>query len=206
MSKTTKITIGNKMPRSTSWPFQVDRTENWAFLNSVFTPQECKKIIELGKKQNMHEAVVGVENVKVKKIRESKTSWIYPNEDHDWIFYRLTDAAAHLNQTYFNFNLFGFIEGLQFTEYEAPEGHYSKHIDKMLGKTIRKLSITVQLSDPSDYEGGDLELIFSDKPDVMDKAQGKVIAFPSYVVHGVKPVTKGTRYSLVAWMTGEPFK
>jgi len=205
MSKTIKTTIENEMPKNTSWAFKIDETEDWAFLNDVFTPQECKKIIELGKKQNMNEAVVGVKSV-IKEVRESKTSWIYPSEEHNWIFYKLTDAVMHLNQKYFNFNLFGFTEGLQFTEYKAPGGHYSKHIDKMFGRTIRKLSISVQLSDPSEYEGGDLELIFSDDPNVMDKAQGKLIAFPSYVVHGVKPVTKGTRYSLVAWMTGEPFK
>lgn len=206
MKKITKTLTKNEGLQNNSWPFNIDKTHGWDFANTVFTPQECKKIIELGKEQYMHEALVGDAKTSIKKIRESKTSWIFPSDEHNWIFYRMTDVVEQLNREYFNFSLFGFTEGFQFTEYESPGGHYSKHIDKMFGKTIRKLSITIQLSDPSDYEGGDLELIFGGKPDVMDKAQGKAIAFPSYVLHGVKPVTKGTRYSLVAWVTGEPFK
>jgi PKHD-type hydroxylase len=206
MTKNSKIPVKYDGPQNNSWPFSIDKTHGWAFANEVFTPQECAKIIALGKKQFMHEALVGEENVANKKVRKSKTSWIFPNDEHNWIFYRMTNLVEQLNREYFNFNLFGFTEGFQFTEYEAPGGYYSKHIDKMFGKTIRKLSITVQLSDPTDYQGGDLELFFGGKPDVMDKAQGKAIAFPSYVVHEVKPVTKGTRYSLVAWVTGEPFK
>ena len=75
-------------------------------------------------------------------------------------------------------------------------------------KEIRKLSLSVQLTPPEYYEGGEFE--FPDdkeKFNVEDsKEQGTVIFFPSYMRHGVKPVTKGTRYSLVCWVKGPMFK
>ena len=76
----------------------------------------------------------------------------------------------------------------------------------MLDGVIRKLSLTIQLTDPSKYEGGDLEIFQSHEPLKMGKEQGMAILFPSYVLHGVIPVTKGERCSLVGWFTGDPFK
>jgi PKHD-type hydroxylase len=71
---------------------------------------------------------------------------------------------------------------------------------------VRKLSISIQLTDPNEYEGGELYLYDDDKGTVMDKTQGTLILFPSYVLHEVVPVTKGTRNSLVTWVTGKQFK
>ena len=79
------------------------------------------------------------------------------------------------------------------------------HIDKLYKGTIRKLSITIQLSSPQDYEGGDL-ILHNGEPEKMQKELGKLIVFPSYTLHEVTPVTKGTRYSLVAWVAGKPFR
>jgi PKHD-type hydroxylase len=107
---------------------------------------------------------------------------------------------------FFKFDLFGATEGFQFTKYTAPGGKYGRHIDSSPGTLIRKLSFTLQLSDPKDYQGGELCLYLGDKGEVMKKEQGHVAVFPSYVLHEVKPVTKGTRYSLVSWITGKPFK
>jgi PKHD-type hydroxylase len=206
MRKTSKNEIKKEEYANSIWAFEVDQIHSWAFANEVFSKVECEKIIEIGEKKRLQAALVGDNKVSDKKIRSSEISWIFPSEETDWIYYRLAGVVRSLNADYFGFDLFGFTEGFQFTKYEAPSGHYSKHIDKMFGKTIRKLSITVQLSDSSEYEGGDLELTLGGKPDVMDKALGKAIAFPSYVLHEVKPVTKGTRYSLVAWVTGKGFK
>ena len=71
---------------------------------------------------------------------------------------------------------------------------------------VRKLSISVQLTNPEEYEGGELKLYFQDKGTVVDKTQGTLILFPSYVLHEVMPVTKGERNSLVTWVTGKQFK
>ena len=111
-----------------------------------------------------------------------------------------------LNSQFFKFDLFGLAEGMQFTKYTAPGGKYGTHIDRITGGLTRKLSFTLQLSDPADYVGGDLQLHLGDDPLKMNREQGYVAVFPSYVLHEVTPVTEGTRYSLVSWITGAPFK
>jgi PKHD-type hydroxylase len=68
------------------------------------------------------------------------------------------------------------------------------------------LSVSIQLTDPSEYEGGDLYLYDEDKGMLMNKSQGTLILFPSFVLHEVTPITKGERNSLVAWITGPNFK
>jgi PKHD-type hydroxylase len=71
---------------------------------------------------------------------------------------------------------------------------------------VRKLSISIQLTNPEEYEGGELYLYDEDKGTLMSKEQGTLIIFPSYVLHEVMPVTKGERNSLVTWVTGKQFK
>jgi len=81
----------------------------------------------------------------------------------------------------------------------------------LIGKT-RKLSLTLQLSDPKDYSGGELEFdmtVNKNKPyrEVLkNKPQGTIVVFPSFIEHRVKPVKKGIRYSLVNWSCGQPWK
>jgi len=190
--------------QSTVWPFEVDTLETWAYYHPVFTPEECKKIIDIGNKKGLIKASIrkGIDA----KIRESTISWLYSSDDLEWAFRKITDVVMGLNKDYFKFDLHGFIEGFQFTHYQAPSGKYKKHVDRMKNGYIRKLSLSVQLSDPSSYEGGDFVLYDGEEPIILPKEQGKLIAFPSYTLHEVKPVTKGERYSLVAWITGPQFK
>lgn len=189
------------MTQPTAWQFYPDKIENWAFIDGLFTPEECAHIIEVGNTKLRPATVEGGHET----LRESQIAWLYPN-DLVFAFQRVTDAVINVNNQFFNFDLFGLAEGFQFTRYDAPTGRYGMHIDKLLGSQVRKLSVTIQLSSPEDYEGGELALQFGPEADVMPKEQGKMIAFPSYMLHEVRPVTKGTRYSLVAWVTGKPFK
>jgi PKHD-type hydroxylase len=76
----------------------------------------------------------------------------------------------------------------------------------MYNGTVRKLSFVLQLSDPKNYKGGELQIHLGETPNVMKKEQGTVVAFPSPTLHEVTPITKGKRYSLVGWITGKPFK
>ena len=126
----------------------------------------------------------------------------------NWAYERLAGISMSLNEQFFKFDLWGFAEGFQFTEYESPGGEYSSHVDKTFNKQIRKLSIVLQLTDENEYEGGDFQLLDAGekKPENLSRKQGIVLAFPSYTLHRVTPVTKGTRHSLVAWITGKPFK
>jgi len=93
----------------------------------------------------------------------------------------------------------------------VPEDHHAVTNSNMFGK-IRKLSVTVSLNDSSEYEGGNLQFdLGAHRPDQYHtcheiRPKGSVIVFPSHVHHQVTPVTKGTRYSLVSWSLGAPFK
>lgn len=173
----------------------------------VFTPEECARIIEIGKSRNMFTAKLSDDKVE-STVRDSRVSWILPEDDSEWIYEKLEDTILSVNQTLFHYELTGFAEGFQFTEYNEPGGHYTAHIDRMnIGQTIRKLSMTIQLSDPSDYDGGELEILSNlEYPEIAPKEQGTAFIFNSMLLHRVKPVTRGTRYSLVAWVTGPRFK
>ena len=183
-----------------TWQFYLDKTENWVYVDNLFTPEECAQIIAIGNSKLEKATVVGGID-----IRKSQISWLSPN-DLEFPFCRVTDTVLSLNSQFFNFDLFGMMEDFQFTRYDAPTDYYGMHIDKVLNRTVRKLSLTIQLSSPEDYEGGELALQLEKEVDIMPKDLGKMIVFPSYVLHEVRPVTKGTRYSLVAWVTGKPFK
>lgn len=181
-----------------------DTQEIWAYAHKILTKEQCEQIIKLG--ESLLPDTAQTFNGVCPDVRDSKVSWIQPSPDSEWLFRHMTDVILDLNKQFFRFDLDGFGEGFQFTKYESPAGKYDVHIDKSYGKGIRKLSVVVQLSDPVDYEGGELCIQTSNTPQPMQKEQGYLVAFPSYVLHGVTPVTKGTRYSLVAWLTGPAFK
>lgn len=192
-----------------SWPFEVDPVHLFAWAENVFTKQECEKIIKLAQKQKAIQSRVGFGHAKVKRdksLRLSGVRWLAPTKEFEWVFRKITDTATNLNKTFFKFDLFGAIEGLQFTSYKAPGGKYGRHVDRSLGGVVRKLSLTVQLSDPATYEGGDLCFYTSDEPLLAPKKQGACVVFPSFVQHEVREMTRGQRYSLVVWITGKPFK
>jgi PKHD-type hydroxylase len=185
--------------------FERDKIETFAYAET-FTPAQCRTIIQIGKNSGLEKAIVGGGSGKYDdSCRKSRTSWLFPADGNEWIFQKLTDTALFLNEQFFKYYLLGFAEGIQFTEYEAPNGKYDPHVDCMYHGKIRKLSISVQLSNENDYEGGNVICNYGNEL-VMPRTQGTMIAFPSYALHGVKPVTKGTRYSLVAWITGPAFK
>lgn len=141
--------------------------------------------------------------------RSSSVAWVPIDADHRWIY----DVAAHqvkeLNATRFGLDLFG-VHQLQYSVYEgaAENGeHYDWHVD-VLGPGYnqqRKLSYVLQLSDPEEYEGGDL-MFRGVWKGVALKQKGLVYVFPSYVEHRVTPVTKGVRRTLVGWVTGPQFR
>jgi PKHD-type hydroxylase len=186
------------------WVFENDRAHSYAYWDNAFSHKECKKIVELGKKLSTNR---GVAMGRDDDYRLSNVAWIFPCDETNWIFSRIADIVTNLNSSYFKFDLFGLVEGLQFTTYHGEEnGKYGRHVDTMFEGLVRKLSITIQLSEEGDYEGGELILHTCGDGYTNTKDQGRLLAFPSFTLHEVKPVTKGTRYSLVAWVTGKPFK
>jgi len=180
---------------------------NFAYQPKSFNDDEISRIIELGEKFfELGEAATGG-NIKDADIRLSKISWIPLNGDTQWIYDRIRDIVAPMNGRYFQFDLFGFVEHLQYTVYGDKDSHYTWHIDKGMQHTSpRKLSVVIQLSDPSEYDGGNLQFMLGNESENAKKEKGMLYAFPSWVLHRVTPVTEGTRRSLVIWLSGPKFK
>lgn len=192
------------MMTTTTWWLKTQTTENWAYVDHVFTAEECQQIIEA---QTVTSAAMVSGERLDKSYRHSQIAWLDSSDTRwSWVFRRLTDVAQHINQQFWQFDL-SYIESLQYTEYHSPGGHYDLHIDQMnSGIHNRKLSFTVQLTAPEEYQGGDLEFVTGVTGDTARRDQGTVILFPSYVLHRVSAVTEGSRQSLVGWICGPKFR
>jgi PKHD-type hydroxylase len=178
---------------------------------SGFSNEELDKIVEYGDSLEKEKAIVGGHSKEddISDVRESQISWLRMSDETMWIYDRLAYIARQLNGQFYKFNLYGFNEEIQYTTYNSDtEGHYTWHVDagpSNAGAPPRKFSIVMQLSDPNEYEGGDLEVFTSQHPTPIDRERGIIAAFPSYTLHRVSPVTKGIRKSLVIWVTGPAF-
>ena len=203
----------------------------WYF-KSALTPKFCDDVIKHGLSKTQNLARTGgydkkkltddeINYIKIK--RNSDVTWI----DDVWVYKEIQPYIHKANKNAgWNFQ-WDRSEACQFTKYKHGQ-YYDWHCDswdkpynkpntKNHGK-IRKLSVTCQLTDGSEYEGGELEFDFRNyDPHMRDESKhlrkakeilpkGSIIVFPSFVWHRVKPVTKGTRYSLVLWNLGYPFK
>lgn len=183
--------------------------EPYAWTRDIFTPDELELIINIGKAQPAIEASVNDKNVPLDNVRRSKISWIYPDVQHTFIFLKISQALMDVNRAFYNYDITE-IEDLQFTEYDSSyEGMYRNHTDDGYdAEYYRKLSFTLQLSSPDEYEGGDLQLyrFKLDNPNVVQKEKGLFTVFPSSTIHEVTPVTKGIRHTLVGWANGPRFR
>jgi len=148
------------------------------------------------------------------ELRSSMVSFIEPTADSGWLYEKIGEAIRFHNQTYYGYDITG-IEHLQFTEYPAGEGFYKPHMDWGSGMVMgrgdlcRKLSFSIQLSNPDSYEGGDFRILngqdFTQQSEKL-RQFGTIVVFPSWILHEVTPVTRGTRRSLVGWCVGPDFR
>ena len=180
------------------------KIEPFAWWEDAFTEQELDWLQQKAKEAN--EAGRAGDTVN-DSVRRSEINWLYNTEETRWIFEKLSRVVSSLNADYFGFELTGFGEALQLTNYhEAKQGTYKWHQDFGGGGPSRKLSIVLQLSNPNDYEGGELQLLTTGQPNTIQKKRGLIVAFPAWTLHQVTPVIKGTRQTLVAWISGPAFK
>ena len=179
----------------------------FAWWEGAFTEQELNWLQDQAKQAQQNAQVGSVSGGVVNSnVRRSQVSWLENNSNTKWIFEKLASVVSQLNAEHFNFDLTGFGEMLQLTNYnQAENGMYGWHQDYG-GAISRKLSMAVQLADPSEYEGGNLQVMTSGEPVNVRKQRGLIAVFPSYVLHQVTPVTQGSRQSLVAWVSGPAFK
>ena len=181
--------------------------EPWAWWEGAFSEQELNWLQDKAKHADQNAQVGGGGDGAVNtEIRRSQISWLNNNPDNKWVFEKLANVVSKMNAQHFRFDLTGFGEPLQLTNYNQSEnGMYGWHQDYG-GGVSRKLSMVVQLTDPSEYEGGNLQMMTSGQPENVRKQRGLIAIFPSYVLHQVTPVTQGSRQSLVAWVSGPAFK
>ena len=181
----------------------------WVFPSSVDT-NICKQIITLGedkwKDAKITNSLQSEEKLN-KTIRDTQVTFC----DEDWLYKIVWDYLHTANKkSNWNFQIDS-CESMQIGKYGVG-GHYDYHQDgngftkyvsknKFTNGKTRKLSMTIVLN--NDYEGGEFQF-FNYKDQLIKEKKGTVIVFPSYMVHRVRPVTKGTRYSLVVWFCGEP--
>jgi PKHD-type hydroxylase len=172
----------------------------------AFTPDEAARIIELAEPLPLEDAQVGAERQLDANIRCSRVRWLPLDPSSAWIYQRIADIARGVNDSRYQFELNGLYEGLQVAEY-GPGSYFHWHKDHGPGPhTTRKLSVTVQLSDEDAYEGGVMEFLHGPTVETARRKVGSMILFPSYVLHRVTEVTKGTRHSIVAWISGPPYR
>ena len=179
----------------------------WAWWDGAFTDSQLNWLQEKAKHAEQN-AYVGGGGGKVldHDIRRSQVSWLHNTPESKWVFDILANVVNKINTDYYSFDLTGFGEALQLTHYDQSQnGMYGWHQDYNAGVS-RKLSVTVQLTDPSEYEGGNLQIMTTGNPASVQKKRGMIALFPSYVLHQVTPVTQGSRQSLVAWVSGPAFK
>jgi len=191
----------------------------WNFCEAAIKDEIIDQIFEVTKEQDWEEARTGhteKSEIDLEK-RRSKIKWV-GNTPEQMFIKNLVWEHAYLSNKYF----FGFdIEKdfpVQMTKYtEEDSGTYDWHIDSFFNDHSfydRKISVIVQLSDPDEYEGGDFEFHpsmttkLNEDTDLKKllRLKGTVITFPSFLLHRVTPVTRGTRYSLVSWIEGPTFK
>ena len=175
----------------------------------IFSPQQCQMIIDKGMSLKKETAAVGINKpgggIDPEK-RITTISWI-PFKDMPEMYKDIQATMLKANGNLFGFDGMKLTEPGQFTHY-LTGGFYDWHMDNdVLGKhqpPVRKISMTLLLSDPSTFEGGELE--FMSKGKTAKLQQGQAIFFASWLQHRVKPVTQGERKSLVMWFGGPSFK
>jgi len=191
------------MPRSESLDEQSDGDFICRPMNfpEAIGSAECRAIVGLG--QSGICVTAGLTHP-VEGYRTGSTKLITSSAESRWLYERISDILVRVNQWY-RFDITGFVDSLLYCEY--PEhGHFDWHIDCGEGRTsTRKISLSVQLSDPAEYEGGGLE--FAAHGELRGARRlGTAIAFPAFLHHRVTPVIRGMRRSLVAWAHGPVFR
>ena len=175
----------------------------------LFTPDQCRQIIDAGRRQQPRQAQVGMGKpgggTDTKK-RVTTISWI-PFEEMKPMYDQVNQFIQQANLNHFGFGDIQITEQAQFTEY--PEGgFYDWHMDCDVNMQheppVRKISMTVLLSPENQFEGGDLEVMSPGK--FKKLKQGHALIFASFLNHRVNPVTRGVRQSLVMWFGGTPFR
>jgi PKHD-type hydroxylase len=134
-------------------------------------------------------------------VRRTRICWLDREADR-WVYDLLWTVATTVNQL-LRYDIAGTSEDIQIARYDAGEAaFFTWHADTVPSDMTRKISISIPLNEPAEYEGGLLELHQGSNIAHPPQHAGVPIIFPSWLIHRVTPVTRGSRYSLVAWVRG----
>lgn len=191
-----------------SIPKYVKSFPKFCVAKGIFTPEEVKKIIDLEELERFQRGEVGGNSGKSavdKNARDSSVMWINPSKESDWLFQKFGQIVGEVNYDMFCFNINSF-GAFQYTVYDKDQ-FYDWHVDEEAhwSDYTRKISATILLSNPSEYDGGEFEIIpygMVSQPEVYKPDAGDILFFASYMPHRVRPVTRGVRKSLVSWILG----
>jgi PKHD-type hydroxylase len=182
----------------------------FVYWDNLFTSKQVDKIIEYCDNQEKIDArVMGQNGDKgiLSDKRKTKISWINRNESSSKFIDPMIDTIQKLNHKYYNFNITHFFD-IQYTVYGESESKYDYHIDSTFdykSTSMRKLSSILMLSDKSEYEGGQFYLNTGTEMQI-EFVKGRLIVFPSFVLHRVAPIKSGVRKTLVTWICGPLFR
>lgn len=193
-------------------------TYPYVWWDNAFTEEQIEQITNTCDMEEMGPAVVYGDRSEesTREIRRSKVRFFQKEQNVSWIFDQFNYVIQSLNNQYYNFNLNGY-KAFQYTVYNSEdEGMYDWHMDTILGTELdnswdedtRKLTMVMLLSDNVlDFTGGELELNIGreSNPQTVDIMKGRIVVFPSFILHRVKPVTSGIRKSIVVWVEGPKF-
>lgn len=200
-----------------NWPVERQRvTYPFVWYDDVFKPDELDAIVRECSPETSDATVFGRDaQVVDERVRVSRVNFVSKTPALAHAFGRINEVVERANDRYYGLDLNGY-ETMQYTEYAGEaEGRYDWHMDMLLGGEYigaasepRKLSLSLVLGEPGvDFEGGHFEFNMGDerRPRRAELRRGRVILFPSWMIHRVTPVTSGVRRSLVAWVTGPKF-
>ena len=181
--------------------------KNWVVETNgiIFTPKLCQEIIDISNTLKKEKGEINNLDDKLNTVRKSTINWI-PFDKMELVYNDINNLVQKINRNHFGFSDIQITEEAQITEYQKDDfydWHTDTSIEMALEPPVRKISMTVLLNDPSEFEGGDLEIA---NLTMNPMQQGHAAVFASFLQHRVTPITKGVRRSLVMWFGGEPFK
>ena len=192
-----------------------DPQQYYWFKNGL-SEAEVNQVISLASELPEAERATTIGSEDGGSTRSSMVKWIPQTDEWDWLYKRMMNLSKEANNELWKFDLKIALESIQYTEYYASEnGHYDWHQDIGPGDlpSKRKVSITIQLSESEEYEGGELMICTGsngtgqlDNNMICQRGKGVAVLFPSYMMHRVSPVTKGVRKSLVLWVGGSHYR
>lgn len=192
--------------------------EPFCYCENFLTDDECDLVSEFVEENHeLKYPTIGIQNDDEEGTLNldyrTVLSASLPDAQFPNLYDRIRSEIEKQNDMFFNFDITGMYEDIQYLRYdeaegEIPPGHYDWHVDIGGGyASRRKLTTIIQLTDPQEYEGGELEIFREGQMNLRSfQKKGTMITFPSFTPHRVTGIIKGTRRCLVLWVGGPPLR